>query len=305
MKKIFILITTLLLCLSLFVSCSDGTAMNDSYAGMKGDYNYSGGAGYDSESVMESTPTSTESEAAALERKIIKTYRVSLETKNYDSAVNKITAAATSFGGYIAEARQDGSGDTERERYASFTIRVPKDRAEEFLAYISENENVVSSTLATDDVTDSYYGYQATLESLTVQEERLMSMLEKAETLSELLQLEDKLSEVRAEINGIHSKLQLMDKSVDYSYVYVTLDEVKEYKEPEKETYFSRFIASFGEAFTSFATVIGEILIIFIWLLPYLLVLGVVVALVLFFTARGRKRKEKKTENQTEKKDEE
>ncbi len=288
--------------LFLFTSCADGGASMDSST-------YNGGSGYKSES-SDFTPSENdmesdgkETDVSEAERKIIKTYRLRMETLSYDSAVNQITAAAQSFGGYVAEASQDGQGISEssyQTRSATFTIRVPADKAEAFLAYISEGQNVLSSSLYTEDVTDSYYGYKARLDSLVVQEERLMAMMEKAETLSELLQLEDKLSEVRAEINGISSRLQLMDKSVDYSYVYITLNEVKEYKEPEKESYFSRMVASFGDAFASFAEVVGEVFIAFIWVLPYVIVVGVIALVVILILTRDRRRRKKETEQKEE-----
>jgi hypothetical protein len=238
----------------------------------------------------------------SLERKIIKTYRVRMETLTYDEAVSLITSAAQSFGGYIAEASQEGigTGSSYGTRSATYTVRIPAENADAYIEHISGDCNVLSSSLTTQDVTDAYYGYQARLESLVIQEERLSAMMEKAETLSDLLTLEDKLSDVRAEINGINSSLQLMEKSVSYSYVYVTLREVKEYQEPEEESYLSRMGSSFVGAFKSFVNVLGEILIVLIWVLPYLIVAAVILTVLVVYNVR---RKRKKTNEDREKKD--
>ena len=213
MKKVFALVLTLLMVMMLFTSCSDGgVAMNDS------SYNKSE-SGYTTESTTTSDDVAKDENALA--RKIIKTYRIRMETLEYDVAAALITSAAESFGGYISEATQEGVSSTSSSyttRSATYTVRVSAERADAYIEHISGDCNVLSSSLATQDVTDSYYGYQARLDSLIVQEERLTAMMEKAQTLSELLTLEDKLSDVRAEINGINSSLQLMDKSVTYSY---------------------------------------------------------------------------------------
>ena len=295
MKKVFALVLTLLMVMMLFTSCSDGgVAMNDS------SYNKSE-SGYTTESTTTSDDVAKDENALA--RKIIKTYRIRMETLEYDVAAALITSAAESFGGYISEATQEGVSSTSSSyttRSATYTVRVPAERADAYIEHISGDCNVLSSSLATQDVTDSYYGYQARLDSLIVQEERLTAMMEKAQTLSELLTLEDKLSDVRAEINGINSSLQLMDKSVTYSYVYVTLKEVKEYQEPEEESYFSRLGGSFVGAFESFVTVVGEIFIAFVWMLPYLLIAAVVLVIEIVC---NKKRKDKKNKTDIEKKD--
>lgn len=281
----------LIMIMILFTSCGAMAEAEDS-AYIKSESGYMANESISSEEAVAKDEIS-------LERKIIKTYRVRMETLTYDEAVSLITSAAQSFGGYIAEASQEGisTGSSYGTRSATYTVRIPAENADAYIEHISGDCNVLSSSLTTQDVTDAYYGYQARLESLVIQEERLSAMMEKTETLSDLLTLEDKLSDVRAEINGINSSLQLMEKSVSYSYVYVTLREVKEYEEPEKEGYLSRLGGSFVNAFESFVKVLGEILIVMIWMLPYLIVLGIILVAVIVWNAR-RKRKNAKNDSE-------
>ncbi len=301
MKKILALLLTIFIVMMLFTSCSDA-AMGENYDGGS----YKSDTGYtNSPSSKDEISENTPAEDAELERKIIKTYRIRMETLRYNEAVALIASMTEEFGGYVASSSQEGGGTgSGAARSASYTLRIPAAKAEDFIARLSENGNVLSSSLNTEDVTDSYYGYEARLNSLVVQEERLMAMLDQATYLDEMLQIEDKLSSVRAEINGIHSKLQLMDKSVDYSYVYLTLNEVKEYQEPEKETYLERVGVSFVDAFASFAEVVGDLFIVFIWLLPYFLVGAVIVVCLIFVMKFDKKRKQKKSEPKIEKDDE-
>ncbi len=286
MKKIIALTLTLLMVMMLFTSCGSSGNMDEGYGNNKSESGYTN-AGNGSDDAIK--------DAETVERKVIKTYRIRMETLTYDEATARIVSETERFGGYIANASQDGTGvDSNRVRNASYTVRVPADKADDFIKAISgEGVNVLSSSLDTEDVTDSYYGYQARLDSLAVQEKRLMEMLEKAEYLGDMIQIEDKLSEVRAEINGIHSKLQLMDKSVEYSYIHISIYEVQKYVEPEEETYFARVGASFVNAFKTFAEVIGELFIAFIWVLPYALVATVIAVIVVVFTLKSKKSKKK------------
>ena len=94
-----------------------------------------------------------------------------------------------------------------------------------------------------------------------------------------------------------------MEKSVSYSYVYVTLREVKEYEEPVKEGYLSRLGGSFVDAFESFVKVLGEILIVITWMLPYLLVAMIVLAVIIVWKLRRQKNNtEKQNDDNNQKK---
>ncbi|MBQ9748529.1 MAG: DUF4349 domain-containing protein [Clostridia bacterium] len=296
-KRIFAGLLALMMALFAFASCGDA-AMDGEMSSVSTDGGYKGGYTYDSEESVsngkvEGDTATAPDDPAVLERKIIKTYRIRLEAKAYEDAVTLITSAVGEFGGYIANASQEGSGvSSARARSASYTVRIPAERADAYIERISSECNVLSSSLTTDDVTDTYYGYEAKMESLLMQEERLLSMISKAEKLNDLIVLEDKLSSVRAEISGLNKQLQLMDKSVMYSYIYITLNEVVEYQEPEEETYFDRLLASVGGTFVSFARVLGEILIVVIWLLPYIVIaVGVLVGI---HFVRKKKKNQKK-----------
>ena len=136
-------------------------------------------------------------------------------------------------------------------------------------------------------------------QSLVEQERRLDAMMDKAQTLGEMLAIEDKLTDVRAQINALNKQIQLMDKSVDYSYVYVELSEVIEYH-VEDPTYLQRLGASFGDSFVNFAEVLGEVLIIFVWILPFLLVGGVIA--IVAVTISQKKKRTKKNDSEKEEK---
>ncbi len=307
MKKLTAFFLSMLMVIMLFTSCSsEGSLTSPGNSDSSYKSESMNGSITDGKDYVEETPAEDDT---TVERKVIKTYRIRMETLLYDEATARISSAVTQFGGYIAAATQEGSGVSESSsrRTATYTVRIPADRADAYIEHISDGYNVLGSSLTTEDVTDSYYNLQSRLDSLVVQEARLMEMLTQA-YFDEMIQLEDKLSDVRAQINELHARLQLMDKSVEYSYIYITLYEVKEYVAPKEETYISRLGSSFIGAFERFAQVIGEIFIIFVWLLPYILVLALVVVIVIFCTKWDRRRKhknikKKESETQTERND--
>ena len=275
MKKRFALILSLLMLLSIFCSCG---SKDSSYSGEQNPGNETSD---DSQSDISKDAVSTEESP---EKKIIKTYHLTLESTNFKEDAALIVSAAEALGGYISESSETNTSIT-------YTVRVPADKVEEYLETLRTTCNVLRSSLSTDDITDSYYDYQAKLDSLRLQEERLTAMLEKADSLDYMITLEDKLTEIRTEINAINSTLQLMDKAVNYSYVYLTLSEVKEYSPPSEESYWQHVGKTFVDAMDTFVDVMGGIFIVIIWISPFLL-LGIIIAIVIV-AVKHRKKKDK------------
>lgn len=261
MKKISALILALCLLAALLCSCAKGAPNNYGWSGNDS------GSGYNKDSYSEKTDgefsksEGSFSDDLTPEQKLIKRYSVSLETTEYDKAKSEIASLVESYGGYFSSSSEEGgriySGGNCSSRYGKFTIRIPAAKLDEFISKLGGKGNVISSNLSTEDVTDSYYTYQSRLDALALQEKRILAMMEKADSLDYLIKLEDKLSSIRSEINEINYKIKYYDKSVDYSYVNISLSEVIEYTEVKEDTFLSRLgnavktLLSFSQTFSA------------------------------------------------------
>ncbi len=304
MKKISALILALCLLAALLCSCAKGAPNNYGWSGNDS------GSGYNKDSYSEKTDgefsksEGSFSDDLTPEQKLIKRYSVSLETTEYDKAKSEIASLVESYGGYFSSSSEEGgriySGGNCSSRYGKFTIRIPAAKLDEFISKLGGKGNVISSNLSTEDVTDSYYTYQSRLDALALQEKRILAMMEKADSLDYLIKLEDKLSSIRSEINEINYKIKYYDKSVDYSYVNISLSEVIEYTEVKEDTFLSRLGNAVKNTFVVFANVLGEILIVFVWIAPFAIV-GVIIAVVaIALTKRKRKKKAANSKSDTE-----
>ena len=101
-----------------------------------------------------------------------------------------------------------------------------------------------------EDITGSYFDTQARLNALEQEEKRLLELLEKAETLDEIIQLEDRISNVRYEIESLTSQMKIYDKEVAYSTVSIFLEDVTEYS--AKSSFGSRTWEAFTGGWNSF-----------------------------------------------------
>ena len=287
MKKILTFILILCTVALLFTSCAKADSMEK--PAVSPDYSYSGDGTDDTASKNEATES----------RKIIKTYNLSLETKLFNEDCAFIVAEAEKLGGYVSNSSVSGNtitSDQRASRFARYTIRIPSEQTEAYVALLSDRCNVRSSNLTTEDITESYYGIRSQLDSLVIQEQKLNAMLEKASSLSEMITLDDKLTAVRAQINELNYKLQNMDKSVDYSYVYIGLNEVIEYQSEEK-TYWQKLGKAVSDSFENFVDVLGALLIALVWIAPFALVGGFVAAIFIFIVIRRTKKKKNNDRN--------
>lgn len=272
MKKISILLAILLILISSLSAC--GSEGNLDYTGSP-DGNYPAVNNPEADKGETSLAPDAQED---YERKIIKTYNLSMETKNYEEARDAIISIADSLGGYIADSAEKDTVNNQgkKDRYATFTVRVPSDKADEYVSKISENVSVTSKRLSTQDITTSYYDLESQLESLVEQEARIKKLMDEATNYNYLLQLDDKLTSIRTQINNVNKQIQMYDKNVALSFVYVTLDEVVEYTEiTEDEPSFGEELAdAFIGTFQNFGNFCKNLVIFIVWMLPGIIVIG-------------------------------
>lgn len=159
-------------------------------------------------------------------RKIIRTASVSMETTDFDASVAALEQRVAEFNGWIASSELQGSSRYDSSRYAWYTLRIPSAKMEAFLSGAEEFGTVLSSSRGSNEITTEYYDTEARLKSLQVQEERLLAILEKADTLDSVIQLENALSDVRYQIESLTGTLRRYDDLVDMATVELSLREV-------------------------------------------------------------------------------
>ncbi len=174
-------------------------------------------------------------------RKIVRNSYLDLETKAFDQALAGIQQLVEENGGYMESQSVQGRSlrdqSSQQERYATLTARIPSENLDAAIASVGELCNILSQSEDRQDITDRYYDAQAHLDSLQLQEERLLDILSKAEQLEDVISLESALSDVRYQIETITASLRRMDSQVTYSFLHITLNEVVEYQEPTPETF--------------------------------------------------------------------
>ena len=304
MKRIFALLLAVMLLGALLCGC--GGASN---ATTKSE------AVYDSAAEME---MGAEAPAAAADagngstalpesRKWIITMDLSAETEDLDAMTAALDQRIAARGGYVEDqsvyngSRYNGS---RRYRSASLTIRVPADRVEEFTEDVGGISNIVRQNKTVQDVTLSYVATENRLKALETEEARLLELLAQAENMTDLLEIESRLTEVRYELENAASQKRLYDNQIDYATIYLNIEEVQEYTPVEEPTLWERISGGFTGNLKNLGEDLLDVLVWLIVSLPYLAVAAVVIFLAVLLIRRLRRRKEVKKVPRTVKKDE-
>lgn len=235
-------------------------------------------------------------------RKWVITMNLSAETENLDDALEQLSAKILELGGYVESQSVSGSNaDTGRSRYAYLTVRVPADKADGFAQDVSGMTNLVSSSRSVEDITLSYTDTEGRLNALKTEETRLLELMEMAETMSDLLDIEERLTEVRYQLENYTSTLRLYDNQVDYATVTLRVTEVEKYTPTEEQGFWQKVTDGLSDSIVD----LGQSLVNFVsWViidLPYLIVIALIAWLATALTRRSIRRRKAKKQTKGEK----
>ena len=69
-------------------------------------------------------------------------------------------------------------------------------------------------------MTLQYVDLESHKKALTTEQDRLIELMEQAETVEDIITIEGRLSEVRYQLESMESQLRTYDNKIDYSTVY-------------------------------------------------------------------------------------
>lgn len=248
-----------------------------------------------------------EQQDALAGRKLIKNVNLSVETEQFDKFVPSLEQQITSLGGYIEDMSSYNRGNhysadyigTKYLRYANMTIRIPKENLDSFLSTVSEQSNVVGRSESVTDVTLQYVDLESHKKALVAEQDRLLELMGQAETVEDIITIEGRLSEVRYQLESMESQLRTYDNKIDYSTVYLSIDEVEQYTPTDETTVGQRISSGFMDSLRGVGRGISNFAIWFVISLPYIVVWAVVIVVVILivravFKAAAKRRAKRK-----------
>ena len=251
---------------------------------------------------MKNTAADTGSTQLPQNRKWIVTVNLTAETDDLDALRSALDEKIAALNGYVEDQSvYNGSiyDSGRRYRSANLTVRIPADSIDAFLQDVGGLANIVRQNKSIEDVTLSYVATESRLKALETEEARLLELLSQAETMTDLLEIEARLSEVRSELENYASQKRLYDNQIDYATIYIAIEEVQEYTPTEEPSLWERIRDGFKDNLEGVGEGLLDVLVWFIVSIPTLVVLAVVVLILVLIVRRiRRRRKAKKTAKQ-------
>ena len=224
-------------------------------------------------------------------RKLITTVEIEAETEHYDELTAALEAQITALEGYTESRRTGSYGKT--RRWSSMTIRIPAENLQDFVAQVKEQSNVLSTSEQTQDVTLQYSDTEAKISALKTEQARLMELLAEAGSLSELLEIEARLSDVTYELERYESQKRGYDNQITYATIHLHIEEVEVLTPVEEPTVWSRIRTGFLDSLQGVGDGLVDIFVYLIAGSPYIAVCGAVLAAIIAI-ARKQSRKAQK-----------
>ncbi len=277
-----------------------GFAMNDSaeYAAVTEDAYY--------ETPAEPRPEAESGGAGGSElpsidpEKIIYSAAVNVETTDFDETIRRLEAMVAEYGGFIESSSRSGNNyyvqarGGSSSRSADYCLRVPSGRFQELMGELSTLGNIPWSHTYTENISAQYYDVQARLNACRTQEARLLEMMELAETVEDLITIEDRLASLRYQIESLQTTLNGWDRQVSYSSVNVSVQEVAIYTPEAAMSYGQQLKLALTSGLNAVGRFFKNLLIGLTELLPTLLILVPLVWLCVFvikkLIARGKRK---------------
>ena len=240
------------------------------------------------------------------EQKLIYTADITIQTQTFQDTFSAVKDAISKVGGFVeSESTTDSAWNWYYSDYKKssgtlrsfITVRVPSSKYREFLGLLEGTDGKITSRSEyVQNITKRYNDQSILIESLEKQETRLMEMMDKAETIEDMITIESRLSEVQTQLNQARNTLSGYDTDVNYSTINVQIEEVLQYSSQKvQQTFVERLGNTFTRSWRDFGEFMQDLILAIVYLFP--VIIAVIIILVIlrpFFSKWNARRKEKK-----------
>lgn len=207
-----------------------------------------------------------------MKKKIIKDGRLGLRVSELEKSKIRIDTLIKKHGGYYAN---ESLNNSDWESSYTLKIRIPSTNFEKFISDIETGDGeILYKEIDARDVTDQFIDLETRLENKRNYLIRYNDLLKKANSVKEILEIEEKIRGLEEEIESTTGRLKYLSDLVDYSTLDLTISKQKDFKyNPSKRDKFSeRLKQSLSRGWFGFVDFL--LFIIKIW--PFWIIVGLI-----------------------------
>ena len=210
-----------------------------------------------------------------------------LDVLEFEDSVDKLHDLIDKYKGFIERENYSDGGSTTKWQYAeeqkwktlSTVIRIPSASYDDFCKDIEKIGDMRNKNASVQNLTTEYSDLKTTLSIYEAKEKRYIDLLADMKSESEAIAVENELTNIQVEIARIKTRMNNIENDVAYSYINLTVNEVREYTEApvieKTDTFGQRFKNTVTRTWQGFLEFLEGLLFIIIRILPYLLLIGI------------------------------
>lgn len=233
-----------------------------------------------------------------------------VDTLDFDTSLNSFKNTLEMYGGFVETENfsDGGSGgrwyyeNEEKWKGYSATVRIPSKNYDAFCNSAGDLGDLRSKTSNVENLSQEYSDLSTTLEIYEAKEQRYIALLADITEDEYAVQIERELTDIQIKIANIKTRMNRISTDVAYSYVYFTLNEVKEYvSEPIKtDTFLDRLGNTLSDAGSGFLDFLEGLLFFLIYTGPYLILIGIAAFVTVKIVRKSKAKKLAKIQAQRE-----
>ncbi|MFC5792014.1 DUF4349 domain-containing protein [Agromyces tardus] len=283
-RRIAPLVAVAALAAVLLAGCSLGAGDSSEPAPGTGTSNgapVEGGAPADDEAVTD------QGVAAPQDRAVVTTGYMSITVDDPIAGASDAAALANGAGGRV-DSRTETPGTDTQPASASLVLRIPADELDGVIDDLRKLGEVNSVSLNASDVTQQQQDLDARITALTASVNRLLALLDEADTTADLIAIESELSTRQAELDSLTQQRDWLADQVDYSTI--TVDLITEDVAPSAVPgdFWSGLVAGWNALLGFLSWIAVALGVLLPWIGALLVVAGIITAIVVLATRRNR-----------------
>ena len=230
--------------------------------------------------------TDSETKTRSIENRIvIMKGIIKIETGDFTDSENKLIEIVKKYSGYITNSSSEMNAAGNKS--GSITVRIPFDKFHDFQKEISALGKVLSQDINGKDVTEEYIDLEARIRTQRELENRLLTLLsQKTGKLIEIIEVEQKLSSVRENIESAEGRIKYLKDQSTYSTIEVMFFEPSMLHTASGGGFFYEIEQGFKKGLKGFTEILSGLIMITVSLSHIIIFL-----IILFIIARKYFRK--------------
>lgn len=230
---------------------------------------------------MDAGSNTSEASISTTERYLIKKGQITFETNNLKETEQLLKQASKKYKGYISNENeyQENSRNTQ-----TLTIRVPSKNFDSMLNFISIGvDHFDYKNIDVEDVSEEFLDIKARVKTKKELEKRYLALLNKANSIGDILEIERELNKIRSDIESIEGRIRYLSNQIGYSTLTITFYE----RVAGSSNYSSKFEEGFHNGWKGLIWFF--ILLTNVW--PFILITIIVVGIIIYNVKKGKRKK--------------